>query len=276
MKKIVFVPTGTKEETLQYANLLAQYLYLCKDKMQYKEQSLLDLLKVRLFSTPATRNNNLGHYSVWNGTETVAIPATFMKKANIFLVPIGNLSNFEMLDYLDNILVSNSNNYKFKGISPQIAELSTNLFSATNKDPADRIISATAIIENADLVIEQHEENKDSLIRALNGAIANHRKRARATKPSRKHPLSKFDEGERRLYVYYNANKHPSIFHAKSPIIVKQLIQYFQYRLEKDIDAILLDLRLLGGMSNGLTNTNERGAANTLLAPVLLLCHLNG
>ena len=49
-------------------------------------------------------------------------------------------------------LVSDSNNYIFKGISPEIAELSTHLFSATNKDPADRIISATAIIEKANLV----------------------------------------------------------------------------------------------------------------------------
>ncbi len=49
-------------------------------------------------------------------------------------------------------LVSDSNNYIFKGISPQIAELSTHLFSNTNKDPADRIISATAIIEKANLV----------------------------------------------------------------------------------------------------------------------------
>jgi PIN domain nuclease of toxin-antitoxin system len=49
-------------------------------------------------------------------------------------------------------LVSDSNNYIFKGISPQIAELSTHLFSTANKDPADRIISATAIIEKANLV----------------------------------------------------------------------------------------------------------------------------
>ena len=49
-------------------------------------------------------------------------------------------------------LVSDSNNYIFKGISPQIAELSTHLFSSTNKDPADRIISATAIVEKANLV----------------------------------------------------------------------------------------------------------------------------
>ena len=49
-------------------------------------------------------------------------------------------------------LVSESNNYIFKGINPEIAELSTQLFSTTNKDPADRIISATAIIEKANLV----------------------------------------------------------------------------------------------------------------------------
>ena len=49
-------------------------------------------------------------------------------------------------------LISNSNNYIFKGITPPIAELSAQLFSNTNKDPADRIISATAIVENAGLV----------------------------------------------------------------------------------------------------------------------------
>ena len=49
-------------------------------------------------------------------------------------------------------LVSESNNYIFKGINPEIAELSTQLFSTTNRDPADRIISATAIIEKANLV----------------------------------------------------------------------------------------------------------------------------
>ncbi len=55
--------------------------------------------------------------------------------------------------YLDFIrLVSDSNNYIFKGLSPEIAELSADLFARTNKDPADRIISATAIIEKANLV----------------------------------------------------------------------------------------------------------------------------
>ncbi len=37
-------------------------------------------------------------------------------------------------------------------ISPEIAELSVNFGSEINKDPADRIISATSIIQNAQLV----------------------------------------------------------------------------------------------------------------------------
>ena len=49
-------------------------------------------------------------------------------------------------------LVSNSNRSVFRGITSEIAELSTQLLSDTNKDPADRIISATAVIENAKLV----------------------------------------------------------------------------------------------------------------------------
>jgi PIN domain nuclease of toxin-antitoxin system len=57
------------------------------------------------------------------------------------------------VDYQEFIrLISSSNRYVFKGISPEIAELSTQLFSDTNKDPADRIISATAVIEKAKLV----------------------------------------------------------------------------------------------------------------------------
>lgn len=49
-------------------------------------------------------------------------------------------------------LVSSSNRYIFKGISPEIAELSTQLLADTNNDPADRIISATAIVEKTKLV----------------------------------------------------------------------------------------------------------------------------
>jgi PIN domain nuclease of toxin-antitoxin system len=49
-------------------------------------------------------------------------------------------------------LILQSNQYVLRGITPQIAWLSGELFSDNNKDPADRIIAATSIIENADLV----------------------------------------------------------------------------------------------------------------------------
>ena len=45
-----------------------------------------------------------------------------------------------------------SRNVVVKSISPEIAELSVNLDSAINNDPADRIIVATSIIYNARLV----------------------------------------------------------------------------------------------------------------------------
>jgi len=49
-------------------------------------------------------------------------------------------------------LVFDSNKYFLRGISPEIAELSTQLFKGTNKDPADRIIAATAIFNDTELV----------------------------------------------------------------------------------------------------------------------------
>ena len=54
------------------------------------------------------------------------------------------------MEFID--LVLTSNQYSVKAITPEIAELSATLFSAQNKDPADRIISATAVIEKAKLV----------------------------------------------------------------------------------------------------------------------------
>lgn len=45
-----------------------------------------------------------------------------------------------------------SRNVSVQPISPEIAELSVNFSSEINKDPADRIISATSIIRNAQLV----------------------------------------------------------------------------------------------------------------------------
>jgi len=62
------------------------------------------------------------------------------------------------IEYIEFIkLILESNKYVLRGISPEIAWLSTDLFSDNNKDPADRIIAATSIIENANLVTADKE-----------------------------------------------------------------------------------------------------------------------
>jgi len=67
------------------------------------------------------------------------------------LIHKGRLSiDVEYLEFIK--LILESNEYIFLGITPEIAELSTDLFSDSNKDPADRIIAATSIIENAKLI----------------------------------------------------------------------------------------------------------------------------
>jgi PIN domain nuclease of toxin-antitoxin system len=45
-----------------------------------------------------------------------------------------------------------SRNISVKSISPEIAELSVNFGSEINSDPADRIIAATSIIHNSQIV----------------------------------------------------------------------------------------------------------------------------
>jgi PIN domain nuclease of toxin-antitoxin system len=56
-------------------------------------------------------------------------------------------------DYLNFIqLVSASNTYIFRGITPEIADMSVKLSSHITGDPADRIIAATALLENCPLV----------------------------------------------------------------------------------------------------------------------------
>ena len=62
------------------------------------------------------------------------------------------------IEYIQFIkLILESNKYVLRGISPEIAWLSTSLFSDNNKDPADRIIAATSIIENANLITADKE-----------------------------------------------------------------------------------------------------------------------
>ena len=45
-----------------------------------------------------------------------------------------------------------SRNISIQSISPEIAELSVNFDHAINNDPADRIIAATSLINNAQLI----------------------------------------------------------------------------------------------------------------------------
>ena len=64
-------------------------------------------------------------------------------------------------------LILESNKYVFRGITPEIAWLSTGLFSDNNKDPADRIIAATSIIENASLVTADKELRKSKKVATI-------------------------------------------------------------------------------------------------------------
>ncbi len=70
--------------------------------------------------------------------------------------------------YLEFInLLKASNNYIVKGISPEIAELSANLPSEINQDPADRIICATSIFTNYKLITSDKNLRKSSLVKTV-------------------------------------------------------------------------------------------------------------
>ena len=49
-------------------------------------------------------------------------------------------------------LLIQARNYHVQEITPEIAELSVNFGTEINKDPADRLISATSILHNAPIV----------------------------------------------------------------------------------------------------------------------------
>ena len=54
-----------------------------------------------------------------------------------------------------------------QSISPEIAELSVNLGAEINSDPADRIIAATSIIHNAQLVTADQNLRNSNLLDSL-------------------------------------------------------------------------------------------------------------
>lgn len=64
-------------------------------------------------------------------------------------------------------LVFASNNYQYQGITPDIAEKSTSLLDEVNKDPADRIISATSVIKKAPLVTADKNLQKAKAVKTI-------------------------------------------------------------------------------------------------------------
>ena len=60
-----------------------------------------------------------------------------------------------------------SRNIVVQSISPEIAELSVNLGAEINSDPADRIIAATSIIHNAQLVTADQNLRNSNLLDSL-------------------------------------------------------------------------------------------------------------
>ena len=64
-------------------------------------------------------------------------------------------------------LVFASNNYQYQGITPEIAEKSTTLPNEVNKDPADRIISATSVIKKAPLITADKNLQKAKSIKTI-------------------------------------------------------------------------------------------------------------
>lgn len=60
-----------------------------------------------------------------------------------------------------------SRNISVQAISPEIAELSVNFGAEINNDPADRIIAATSIIHNAQLVTADNNLRDSDLVDTL-------------------------------------------------------------------------------------------------------------
>ncbi len=64
-------------------------------------------------------------------------------------------------------LVKASNKYIFHNITPEIAELSTQLPTEINLDPADRIIAALSIVTNTKLVTADDNLRKSTKIKTI-------------------------------------------------------------------------------------------------------------
>ena len=68
-------------------------------------------------------------------------------------------------NFINTIL--DSRNYIYKSITPEIADLSVNLGKEIIKDPADRLIVATSIIENIELITADKNLIKSNLVKTI-------------------------------------------------------------------------------------------------------------
>ena len=64
-------------------------------------------------------------------------------------------------------LLLQSRNYLVQDITPEIADLSVNLGSEINQDPADRLIAATSILSNAPLVTADENLRRATVLETI-------------------------------------------------------------------------------------------------------------
>ena len=64
-------------------------------------------------------------------------------------------------------LLLQSRNYLVQEITPEIAELSVNFGSEINQDPADRLIAATSILENAPIITADENLRRATMLETI-------------------------------------------------------------------------------------------------------------
>jgi len=82
------------------------------------------------------------------------------------LIKKGKLQDEETPTNFINAILD-SRNYIYKSITPEIADLSVNLGKEINKHPADRLIVATSIIENIELITADKNLINSDLVKTI-------------------------------------------------------------------------------------------------------------
>jgi PIN domain nuclease of toxin-antitoxin system len=82
------------------------------------------------------------------------------------LVQKGRIESIYPVDEMINSILK-SRNYMVKSITPAIAKIYIDLEDEINKDPADRLIFATALAEKTSLITADNNLHKSSLIETI-------------------------------------------------------------------------------------------------------------